>query len=132
MVTSTSVTTTEYIGPQTINIGDLASAKAIRLLPAALAGQTRRSHSALARSTSTRSSLSLVDIYTTTTTTTTDLLTQDYNLIGVPAAVPEPSTWALFCAGFIGLGGIFRQRTRDRAHPGLSECGGIRVGDGHE
>jgi len=36
--------------------------------------------------------LTLVDVFTTTTTTNTDLLTQNWELIGVPAVVaaPEP------------------------------------------
>jgi hypothetical protein len=53
-----------------------------------------------------------VDIFTTTTTTNTDLLTQVYNLVGVPGAtaVPEPPAWTLLGAGLLGLGCIFRQR----------------------
>jgi len=45
-----------------------------------------------------------VDIYTTTTTTNTDLLTQDFELVGVPAAtVPEPPAWTLLGAGLLGM-----------------------------
>jgi hypothetical protein len=58
-----------------------------------------------------------VDIFTTTTTTNTDLLIQDYNLVGVPLAapVPDPSTWTLLGAGLFGFGCIFQQRIKDRA-----------------
>ena len=61
--------------------------------------------------------MTLVDIFTTTTTTNTDLLTQDYNLIGVPLAapVPEPPGWTLLGAGLLGLGCVFRQRIKYRA-----------------
>ncbi len=61
--------------------------------------------------------LTLVDIFTTTTTTNTDLLTQDYNLVGVPLAapVPEPPSWTLLGAGLLGLRFVFRQRIKNRA-----------------
>ena len=53
-----------------------------------------------------------------TTTTDTDLLTQVYDLVGVPAAtVPEPPAWTLLGAGLLALGFIIRQRIKDRAHP---------------
>jgi hypothetical protein len=59
---------------------------------------------------------SRVNIFTTTTDT--DLLTQVYDLVGVPAAtVPEPPAWTLLGAGLLALGFIIRQRIKDRAHP---------------
>jgi hypothetical protein len=57
--------------------------------------------------------LSHFDITTTTTTTNTDLLTQVYELDGVPAAVasvPEPPSWTIILVGLLGLGFIFRRR----------------------
>ncbi len=123
MVTGTSITATVYIGPQTINVGAFGVCQSYPPPTGCTIGGTPFAIPPGAVDTD-FFALSLVDIYTTTTTTTTDLLTQDYNLIGVPAAVPEPSTWALFCAGFIGLGGIFRQRTRDRAHPASASAAG--------
>ena len=117
MVTGTSVTTTVYIGPVTINIGDLGVCQSYPPLtgctggtPFALsAGQT--DYDTL--------TVTLVDIFTTTTTTNTDLLTQVYDLVGVPVAapVPEPPAWTLLGAGLLGVGCIFRQRIKDRAHP---------------
>jgi hypothetical protein len=61
--------------------------------------------------------LTLVDIFTTTTTTNTDLLTQDYNLVGVPLAapVPEPPSWFVFAMLLTGTGYIIRQRIKERA-----------------
>ena len=60
---------------------------------------------------------SRVNIFTTTTTNT-DLLTQVYDLVGVPVAapVPEPPTWTLLGAGLLDVGCIFRQRIKDGAH----------------
>jgi hypothetical protein len=102
MVTGTSVTTTVYIGPVTINIGDLGVCQSYPPLtgctggtPFALsAGQT--DYDTL--------TVTLVDIFTTNT----DLLTQVYDLVGVPVAapVPEPPAWTLLGAGLLG----------DRAH----------------
>jgi len=91
MVTGTSVTTTEYIGPVTINIGYLGVCQSYP----PLTGCTGGTPFVLAPGQVDFDTLTvtLVDIFTTTTTTNTDLLTQVYNLIGVPAsAVPEPST----------------------------------------
>ncbi len=124
MVTGTSFTTTEYIGPLTINVGDFGVCQSYPP-PTGCTGGTDTPFIIPPGGVDYDTfELSLVDIYTTTTTTTTDLLTQDYNLIGVPAAVPEPSTWALICAGFIGFGGIFLQRIRDRAHPASASAAG--------
>ena len=68
---------------------------------------------------------SRVNIFTATTTTNTDLLTQVYDLVGVPAAtVPEPPAWTLLGAGLLGLGFIIRQRIKDRAHPPLRSAAG--------
>jgi hypothetical protein len=61
--------------------------------------------------------LGLVDVFTTTTTTNTDLVTQDYNLVGVPLAapVPEPPTWFVYAMLVAGTGFIIRQRIKERA-----------------
>jgi hypothetical protein len=113
MLTGTSVTYTTYIGaPTTIYVGDFGVCQSYPPPTGCTIGGTPIRIPAGGELIDTFV-LSLVDVYTTTTTTNTDLLTQDYNLIGLPAAVPEPSTWALFCAGLLGLG-IFRQRTRPR------------------
>jgi PEP-CTERM motif len=54
--------------------------------------------------------LTLEDIFTITTTTNTDLLTQDYNLVGVPAVAPapEPSSWALLGGSLLAM--LWRRR----------------------
>ena len=115
MVTGMSVTHTVYFGPQTINIGDLGVCQSYPPLtgctggtPLTLgAGQTDFD----------TLTVTLVDIFTTTTTTNTDLLTQDYNLTGVPLAapVPEPPTWFVFAMLLAGTGYIIRQRIKERA-----------------
>jgi hypothetical protein len=70
--------------------------------------------------------VTLLDIFTTTTTTNTDLLTQDYNLVGVPLAapVPEPPAWFVFAMLLVGIGCIIRQRIKDRAHPPSASAAG--------
>jgi len=116
MVTGTSVTTTVYIGPVTINIGDLGVCQSYP----PLTGCTGGTPFALSASQTDYDTLTvtLVDILTTTTTTNTDLLTQVYDLVGVPVAapVPEPPTWTLLGAGLLDVGCIFRQRIKDGAH----------------
>ena len=111
MVTGTSVTTTEYIGPQTINIGDYGVCQSYPPPTGCTIGGTPFFIPAGGQDTDTFF-LTLVDIFTTTTTTNTDLLTQVYNLAGVPGAtaVPEPPAWTLLGAGLLGLGCVFRQR----------------------
>jgi hypothetical protein len=109
MVTGTSVTTTEYIGPQTINIGDYGVCQSYPPPTGCTIGGTPFFIPAGGQDTDTFF-LTLVDIFATTTNT--DLLTQVYNLAGVPGAtaVPEPPAWTLLGAGLLGLGCIFRQR----------------------
>jgi hypothetical protein len=112
-----STTLTSYIGPQTINIGDYGVCQSypppvgctIGGTPFTLAaGQTDYDTFTLNR----------VNILTTTTTTNTNLLTQVYDLVGVPASTaPEPPAWTLLGAGLLGLGFIYRQRIKDRAQP---------------
>jgi len=54
--------------------------------------------------------LTLVDVFTTTTTTNTDLLTKDWELIGVAAAAaPEPPAWPLLAAGLLGMAWLRRK-----------------------
>jgi hypothetical protein len=115
MVTGSSTTTTLYFGPQTINVGDLGVCESYP----PLTGCTGGTPFVLGEGQSDLDTLTvtLADIFTTTTTTNTDLLTQDYNLIGVPLAapVPEPPTWTFLGAGLLGLGCVFRQRIKNRA-----------------
>ncbi len=132
MLTDYLVSTTVYVGPLTINIGVGASQDGAiagdygvcqsysvaangALLPTGCTIGTTPFTLAPGDSDYDTIELSLVDIFTTTTTTNTDLLTQDYNLVGVPLAAPEPSTWTLLGAGLLGFGCIFRQRIKARA-----------------
>jgi hypothetical protein len=116
MVTNASFLSTEYIGPQTIDIGDFGVCQSYPpptgcsipstpytgqdlnnlgvdvLYPVPPGGVDYDTFE-----------LVLVDIFTTTTTTNTDLLTQDYQLIGFPASVPEPAAWTLPVAGLLGM-----------------------------
>jgi hypothetical protein len=118
MVTGTSVTLTVYFGPQTINIGDFGVCQSYPPPTGCTIGGTPVFLSA-GQSDYDLFTLTLVDIFTTTTTTNTDLLTQVYNLVGIPAAaaVPEPPAWTLLGAGLFGFGFVFRQRIKGRAHP---------------
>ncbi len=62
--------------------------------------------------------LTVRDIYTTTTTTNTDLLTEVYELDGIPASsqtpVPEPSTLVLLGTARAGLGARCRRKLATR------------------
>lgn len=110
---SVSLSVTLFIGPVTIDIGDygvcpennypLATGCSIGGTPLAIPPGGVDFDTFV---------LTLEDIFTTTTTTNTDLLTQDYELVGVPAAVPapEPPTWALLCGGLLGMTWL-RRRT---------------------
>ena len=117
MVTGTSVTTTEYFGPVTINIGDLGVCQSYPPLTGCTGGTPftlgpgQPDYDTL--------TVTLVDILTTTTTTNTDLLTQEYNLIGVPLAapVPEPPAWFVLAMLLVGTGYIIWQRIKERVHP---------------
>jgi hypothetical protein len=114
MVTGTSVTTTVYIGPVTINIGDLGVCQSYP----PLTGCTGGTPFALSAGQTDYDTLTVTLVDILTTTTTTDLLTQVYDLVGVPVAapVPEPPAWTLLGAGLLDVGCIFRQRIKDRAH----------------
>ena len=119
-----SVSVTAYIGPQTINIGDFGVCQSYPPPIGRTIGGTPFAVSPGAVDID-LITLTLVDIFTTTTTTNTDLLTQVYDLVGVPASiVPEPPAWTLLGAGLLGLGFIFRQRIKDRAHPPLRSAAG--------
>jgi hypothetical protein len=109
MVTGTSVNVTTYIGPLTINVGDFGVCQSYPPPTGCTGGTDTPLAIPPGGSVTDTFVLSLVDIFKTTTTTNTDLLTQDYNLIGVPAAaVPEPSTWALFAGGLLGMAWLRR------------------------
>jgi hypothetical protein len=122
MVTGTSVTTTEYIGPQTINIGDYGVCQSYPPPTGCTIGGTPFFIPAGGQDTDTFF-LTLVDIFTTTTTTNTDLLTQVYNLVGVPGAtaMPEPPpAWTLLGAGLrprLHLPATDRRRACFETHP---------------
>jgi hypothetical protein len=112
-----SVLTTLYIGPQTINIGNYGVCQSYPPPVGCTIGGTPFTLAAGQVDFDTFT-VNRVNIFTTTTTTNTDLLTQVYDLVGVPAStVPEPPAWTLLGAGLLGLGFIFRQRIKDRAHP---------------
>jgi len=122
MVTGTPVTTTVYFGPVTIDIGDYGVCQSYSLgssgqpLPTGCTIGGTPFTLAAGQSDYDTFTLTLVDIFTTTTTTNTDLLTQDYNLVGVPLAapVPEPPSWFVFAMLLTGTGYIIRQRIKER------------------
>ena len=126
------VSTTLYFGPQTINVGAGATPDGLTagdygvcqsysvgangaLLPTGCTIGTTPLTLAAGQEDFDSIGLSLVDILTTTTNT--DLLTQDYNLVGVPLAapVPEPPTWFVYAMLVAGTGYVIRQRIKDRA-----------------
>jgi len=109
--TSLCVNTELFVGPQTINVGDFGvcqsytlDANGHALLTGCTIGGTPFTLGVGQMDYDTFD-LTLVDVFTTTTTTDTDLLTQDYELIGVPAVVaaPEPPPWTLLGAGLLGM-----------------------------
>jgi hypothetical protein len=123
MVTGTLFSLTTYIGPQTINVGDFGVCQSYPPPIGCTIGGTPFVLSPGQIDFDTFA-LTLVDIFTTTTTNT-DLLTQVYDLVGVPAVpVPEPPAWTLLGAGLLGLGCIFRQRIKDHAHPPAGSAAG--------
>jgi PEP-CTERM motif len=114
---SVSVYVTIYIGPETINTGDfgicqsytLATPTGPPLVSDCTLGGTPFAIPAGVEDVDTFL-LTLEDIFTITTTTNTDLLTQDYNLVGVPAVAPapEPSSWALLGGSLLAM--LWRRR----------------------
>jgi hypothetical protein len=97
----------------TINIGDLGVCQSYP----PLTGCTGGTPFALSAGQTDYDTLTVTLVDILTTTTTTDLLTQVYDLVGVPVAapVPEPPAWTLLGAGLLDVGCIFRQRIKDRA-----------------
>ena len=114
-----AVITTQYVGPIIVPVGSFGICASDNpalsggfglsgcSLPGAmfslLAGQTDFDSFILTQA----------SIFTTTTTTNTDLLTQVYELDGVPAvvaSVPEPAAWTVVVAGLFGLGFLLRRR----------------------
>ena len=98
--TDVSATTTAYIGPQTIMVGDNQS-QAFDIVAGGVDYDT----------------LFTTLIHQTITTTTTDtyLTKEVYELIGIPTAtsVPEPGTLGLLAMGLIGVvGTVLRRKKR--------------------
>jgi PEP-CTERM motif len=120
---ATSVVGTQYVGPQSVLVGDFGTCQSDNAaisggaglsgcsLPGSLfqllAGQTDFDTFVLTQ----------FDILTTTTTTNSDLLTQVYELDGVRAttAVPEPITLSLFSAGLAGAVALRRRKKAKQA-----------------
>jgi hypothetical protein len=123
ITTNTSVTTTLYFGPQTINVGDFGVCQSYPPPTGCTIGGTPFTLAAGQTDVDTFT-LTLVDIFTTTTTTNTDLLTQDYNLVGVPLAVPvpEPPAWFVLAMLLVGTGYIIGQKIKERVHPPLERA----------